>query len=282
MDVTSTVEDLKEHLSEWQIAGDHVALVATSGSLHDGHLSLVEIAREHAERVVVSIFRQPSQSDGSELPGDAAPSLERDQRRLKRAKVDLVFAPDLETLYPFGTENATTVSVPVLSDDIFGNARPGGFDSVTTVISRLFALMQPDVAVFGQKDFQQQLVIRRMTEDMNLPIRIVSAPICREDDGLAMSSVNQSLTDAERRVAAKLYENLKDIAQSLSSGRRDLEVLETMAIDDLAAAGFVPEYVSIRRAENLEVPDRDCDELVVLGAARLGEARLSDNIVVHV
>lgn len=282
MDLISTLEDLKEHLSDWQDAGDHVALVATSGNLHDGHLSLIEIAREHAERVVVSIFRHPSQTDGAEEPDTAAPSLERDQRRLKRAKVDLVFAPDLETLYPFGTENATTVSVPLLSDDLCSNSGPGCFDSVTTVISRLFALVQPDVAVFGQKDFQQQLVIRRMTEDMNLPIRIVSAPICREDDGLAMSSVNQSLTDAERQIAARLYENLNDIAQRLSSGRRDLDALETMAVDDLAAAGFVPEYVSIRRAENLEVPDRDCDELVVLGAARLGEVRLLDNVVVHV
>ena len=212
----------------------------------------------------------------------AAPSLERDQRRLKIAKVDLVFAPDLETLYPFGTENATTVSVPVLSEDLCGTSRPGLFDGVTNVISRLFALVQPDVAVFGEKDFQQQLVIRRMTSDLNLPVRIISAPVRREEDGLATSSVNQSLTETERRIAPALYRVLTEVAQSLSSGRRDFEALEQQAVADLSAAGFEPEYVSVRRVENLQAPDRDCDELVVLGAAHLGKVRLIDNVVVHV
>lgn len=282
MEVVTTVGDLKECLSDWRDAGDHVALVATSGNLHDGHLSLIEIAREHAERVVVSIFMHPLQIEQVECTEHVAPSLERDQRRLKRAKVDLVFAPDLDTLYPFGIENATTVSVPVLSEELCGTVRPGYFESVTTVISRLFALVQPDVAVFGQKDFQQQLVIRRMTEDLNLPVRILAAPICREEDGLAMSSANQLLADSERSIASGLYENLNQIAQSLASGQRDFESLEKEAVENLAAAGFEPEYVSIRRAENLEVPDRDCDELVVLGAACLGDARLIDNVVVHV
>ena len=198
-----------------------------------------------------------------------APSLERDQRRLKMAKVDLVFAPDLDTLFPFGTENATTVSVPVLSEDLCGTSRPDLFDDVASVISRLFALVQPDVAVFGQKDFQQQLVVRRMTDDLNLPIRIVSAPICRE-------------ADAERAVAPALYRVLDEVAQRLSSGRRDFDALEEQAVNELTAAGLEPEYVSVRRAENLQIPDRDCDELVVLGAAHLGSVRLIDNVVVHV
>ena len=245
-------------------------------------MSLIEIAREHAERVVVSIFVHPSQLANTDDAGMFAPSLERDQRRLKIAKVDLIFAPDVATLYPFGIENATTVSVPVLSEDLCGKSRPGIFDGVTSVISRLFALVQPDVAVFGQKDFQQQMVIRRMTEDLNLPIQIVSAPICREEDGLAMSSVNQSLSDAERPVAAGLYKVLNEVARSLSSGRRDFEALEEQAVAELSTAGFVPEYVCVRRAENLQAPDRDCDELVVLGAACLGNIRLIDNVVVHV
>ena len=274
--------DLKERLSDWRDAGDHVALVATSGNLHDGHLSLIEIARQHAERLVVSIFVHPSQTDQADDVDMVAPSLERDQRRLKMAKVDLVFAPDLDTLFPFGTENATTVSVPVLSEDLCGTSRPDLFDDVASVISRLFALVQPDVAVFGQKDFQQQLVVRRMTDDLNLPIRIVSAPICREDDGLAMSSVNQTLSDAERAVAPALYRVLDEVAQRLSSGRRDFDALEEQAVNELTAAGLEPEYVSVRRAENLQIPDRDCDELVVLGAAHLGSVRLIDNVVVHV
>ena len=281
LDVITTLGDLKVRLSDWRDAGDHIALVATSGNLHDGHLSLIEVARQHAERVVVSIFVHPSQAAGTDESDLIVSPLERDHRRLKIARVDLAFAPELETLYPFGIENSTTVSVPVLSEELCATSRPGRFEGVTSVISRLFALIQPDVAVFGQKDFQQQLIVRRMTDDLNLPIRIVSAPICREKDGLAMSSVNQSIPEASRPVAAELFRVLTDVARRLSSGERDFDKLEARAVDDLAALGFVPEYVSIRRAEDLQVPDRDGDELVILGAAQLGDVRLIDNVLVY-
>jgi len=282
MDVISTAEALRAKLSDWRAAGDHIALVPTMGNLHEGHLSLVSIAREHAERVVVSIFVNPTQFAADEDFDDYPRTLERDKRRLKRAKADLIFAPDIDTMYPFGIDNATSVSVPVITRELCGSFRPGHFDGVTTVVSRLFSLVQPDVAVFGQKDYQQQLVIRRMTEDLNLPIQIVSGPTEREEDGLAMSSRNQYLSDEERRVAPKLYAIINSIATDLASGKRNFEDLESAAMQELESYGFRPEYVSIRRTENLEPPDRDCDELIVLAAAHLGNSRLIDNVIVQV
>jgi pantoate--beta-alanine ligase len=195
--------------------------------------------------------------------------------------VDL-FAPGVDTVYPFGIDKATIVSVPGLTRNFCGASRPGHFDGVTTVVARLFALVQPDVAIFGQKDYQQQLVIRHMTVDLSLPIRIITAPTIREPDGLAMSSRNQYLSEAERPVAPQLHAALEAAGAELQSGKRNFEDLENEMRRRLEAAGFVPDYVAIRRAENLEPPDRDCDELVVLAAAHLGKARLIDNIVVTI
>jgi len=278
----STVEALREQLADWRHAGDHIALVPTMGSLHEGHLSLVEIAREHAERVVVSVFINPTQFAQGEDFGEYPRTLERDKRRLKKVKADLLFVPDIDTIYPFGVDNATSVTVPALTDGLCGEFRPGHFDGVTTVISRLFSIVQPDVAVFGQKDYQQQLVIRRMAEDLSLPIKIVCGETRREEDGLAMSSRNQYLTDDERAIAPKLHELIDEIGRGLAAGQRNYEELESAGFEKLEALGFKPEYVSIRRAENLDVPDRDCDELVVLVSAHLGKARLIDNLVVHI
>ena len=185
-------------------------------------------------------------------------------------------------MYPFGTDTAASVKLPVLTDDLCGESRPGHFDGVTSVVSRLFSLVQPDVAVFGQKDYQQLAVIRRLVEDMSLPVEVISAPTVREDDGLAMSSRNQYLSEEERRVAPRLYAILEDVAHSLENGNEDYEELEKSAVSRLRSEGFDPEYVSIRRAESLDAPDRETDELVVLAAARLGGARLIDNLIVHV
>jgi len=194
----------------------------------------------------------------------------------------VLFAPDVGTVYPFGIDKATVVSVPGLTRNFCGASRPGHFDGVTTVVARLFALVQPDVAVFGQKDYQQQLVIRHMAADLSLPIRIITAPTVREPDGLAMSSRNQYLSEAERAVAPQLHAVLETIGKELQNGKRNFDDLENDARNTLAAAGFAPDYVAIRRAENLEPPDRDCDEIVVLVAAHLGKARLIDNIVVTI
>jgi len=280
--VTHTKQELAEQIAEWRHHGDHVALVPTMGSLHPGHLSLVELAREHAERVVVSIFVNPTQfGDGEDF--DKYPrTLERDKRHLKKTAADMIFAPDVDTLYPFGPEKATTVSVPGLTENFCGATRPGHFDGVTTVVARLFTIVQPDVAVFGQKDYQQQLVIRRMTEDLGLPISIITGETIRDDDGLAMSSRNSYLTDDERATAPELYATLSSVGQELQSGRRNFEDLESTANQRLTDAGFEVDYFAIRRALNLEIPDRDCDDLVVLAAARIGSVRLIDNIVVTI
>lgn len=282
MQVVHSKQELAEQLAEWRQQGDHVALVPTMGSLHAGHLSLVTLAREHAERVVVSIFVNPTQFGQGEDFEKYPRTLERDKRRLKNSGADLIFAPDVETMYPFGIENATMVSVPHLTANFCGASRPGHFDGVTTVVARLFAMVQPDAAIFGQKDYQQQLVIRYMAEDMSLPINIITGETVREDDGLAMSSRNSYLSEEERAVAPKLYETLQFIGKELQNGRRNFEDLEEVARQRLGDAGFDVDYFAIRRALNLEMPDRDCDDLVVLTAAKLGGARLIDNIIVTI
>jgi pantoate--beta-alanine ligase len=282
VEVVSTTEDLRELIADWQHAGDHIALVPTMGNLHRGHLSLVELARRHAERVVVSIFVNPTQFGEDEDFEKYPRTLERDQRHLDRINTDLLFVPDIATMYPFGIDNATSVTVPIITQDLCGSFRPGHFDAVTSVVSRLFSLVRPDVAVFGQKDYQQLIVIRRLVQDLNLPIDIVSGQTVREDDGLAMSSRNQYLSKEERAIAPRLYELLGEICSDLESGKRNFKELEKNAVAKLETLGFDPDYVSIRRAENLAAPNRDTDELVVLAAARLGETRLIDNLPVHV
>jgi len=282
MHVEKTGEALRERLHEWRRKGDHLALVPTMGNLHDGHLSLVNLAREHAERVVVSIFVNPTQFEPGADFENYPRTLATDKRKLKRAKADILFVPEVETMYPFGIEGATIVSVPKYREDLCGAFRPGHFDGVTSVVSRLFGLVAPDVAVFGQKDFQQQLVIRRMVEDLHWPIKIVTGETVREESGLAFSSRNHYLTDEERQVAPGLYSVLQQVGRDLQSGRSNFSELEGEAMKTLSGQGFSPEYVAIRRAVNLEPPDRDTDTLVVLAAARLGSARLIDNLVVDV
>ena len=282
MIVLNTKKELDEQLAEWRQHDEHIALVATMGNLHAGHLSLVELAREHAERVVVSIFVNPTQFAEGEDFEEYPRTLERDTRRLKKPAADLIFVPDVETMYPFGLKDATTVSVPRITENFCGASRPGHFDGVTSVVARLFGLVQPDIAVFGQKDYQQQLVIRHMCLDLNLPVTIITGKTIREDDGLAMSSRNQYLTPEERAIAALLFEVISGVGNELQNGRRDYEEMETESIAKLSDSGFGVEYFSIRRAQNLESPDRDCDELVVLAAATLGNARLIDNTVITI
>ena len=282
MNVVHTKQELDEQLAEWRQHDDHIALVPTMGNLHSGHLSLVELAREHAERVVVSIFVNPTQFVEDEDFDEYPRTLERDTRRLKKTAADLIFAPGVETMYPFGLKDATTISVPRITENFCGASRPGHFDGVTSVVARLFALVQPDSAVFGQKDYQQQLVIRHMSKDLSLPVAIITGETIREEDGLAMSSRNQYLTDEERANAPVLFQVLSSVANDLQNGRRNYEELEAESIGKLGDAGFDVDYFSIRRAQNLEIPDRDCDELVILAAAQVGNARLIDNTVVTI
>lgn len=278
MEVINRIDALRERLRG--CAG--TVLVPTMGNLHEGHLSLVRIAREHAERVVISIFVNPTQFAEGEDYEKYPRTLDRDKLKLKKVSVDLVFAPDVETMYPFGVDKATTVTVPALTQGLCGSFRPGHFDGVASVVSRLFGLVQPDVAIFGQKDYQQLLVVRRLVEDLSLNVKIIAAPTLRHKDGLAMSSRNQYLTEDERKRAPVIHKVLQSTVEALHSGMRDYAALEKKGFDELTEAGLSPEYVSILRAENLEPPDRDDDHLVVMIAAHLGAARLIDNELVEV
>ncbi|MDH4108256.1 MAG: pantoate--beta-alanine ligase [Gammaproteobacteria bacterium] len=275
-------ESLRELLVDWRRSGDHIALVPTMGNLHDGHMSLIALARQHAERIVVSVFVNPTQFAAGEDFAEYPRTLQRDARRLKQAKVDVMFAPDVDAIYPYGLESATTVHVPFLTNELCGASRPGHFDGVTSVVSRLLCLVQPDVVLFGQKDYQQQAIIRRMVTDLCMPIEVVTGPTQRDPDGLALSSRNQYLSDSERAAAPTLYAALKEVGEALETGSEDYTGLEAAALATLKAAGFQADYLSIRRADGLGPPGRDSDELVVLAAAWLGKTRLIDNIVVHI
>jgi len=252
------------------------------GNLHDGHLSLVSLAREYAERVVVSIFVNPTQFDDSEEFDKYPRTLESDTRQLEEINADLLFIPDIGTMYPFGITNATLVTVPVLTTKLCGGFRPGHFDGVTSVISRLFNITQPDVAIFGQKDYQQQLIIRHLVADLRLPLQIVSGPIQRELDGIAISSRNQYLSEKERSIAPMFYSVLQAVGKDLQAGKQNYAELEQQAIVLLNGAGFHAEYVAIRETKKLVLPNRDNNNIVVLGAVRLGATRLIDNIIVTI
>ncbi len=273
---------LHKQLAEWRHARERVAIVPTMGNLHAGHLSLVRSAQQNAERVVVTLFVNPTQfGDGEDF--EAYPrSLKRDTRSLEEARTDVLFIPEIETIYPFGIENATRVSVPGLTEEFCGARRPGHFDGVTSVIMRLFSIVQPGVAVFGQKDYQQLLIIRRMVEDLSLPIQIIAGPTLREPDGLAMSSRNLYLSDEERQIAPILYQVLREVAEKLQTGERNYNRLEDRATQSLAESRFRPEYFAVRQALDLREPDLDCNAFVVLAAVRLGTARLIDNTVLGV
>lgn len=280
MKVIEDKHELQDELAEWRHAQEHVAIVPTMGNLHPGHVSLVNVAKEQAEHVVVTVFVNPTQFSEGEDFETYPRTFDKDTRRLKTVAADVLFAPSVETVYPFGIESATTVTVPGLTENFCGSFRPGHFDGVTTVVARLFALVQPDVAVFGQKDYQQQLVIRRMVEDLNLPVTIHTAATIREEDGLAMSSRNAYLSDDERTKAPALYNALAEMERQLRDGVRDFKGLERQASNELDRAGFLPEYVAVRRAADLGPPEEGCREMVVLAAAHLGQARLIDNVLV--
>jgi pantoate--beta-alanine ligase len=272
---------LREQLSEWRRAGDHIALVPTMGNLHAGHLHLINVAREHAERVVVSIFVNPTQFGDGEDYENYPRTIEKDKRQLKRVRADILFTPDVDTIYPFGTDTATSITVPVLTQEFCGSFRPGHFDGVTTVVSRLFSLVQPDAAVFGMKDYQQYLVVERLIKDLSIPIKLVGAETQREEDGLAISSRNQYLSESERQKAPELHDVLQSMREELLSGKKDFNELEENAVFDLERIGFAPEYVSIRKADDLNEAEPGDRELVILAATFLGDTRLIDNVVVN-
>ncbi|MBK9131311.1 MAG: pantoate--beta-alanine ligase [Gammaproteobacteria bacterium] len=273
-----TGEEIGELTGRWRRAGESIAFVPTMGNLHAGHLELVHAARALAGRVVVSVFVNPLQfNDGADLA--AYPRTpEEDRALLDAAAVDALFMPAAAEIYPRGMAAATRIEVPGLSTILCGAFRPGHFTGVATVVAALFNLVRPDAAVFGEKDYQQLLVIRRLVEDLHLPLRVVGVATVREEDGLAYSSRNRYLAPAERRRAPELYRALCAVRDEILVGRRDYSALEASALRALEAAGFRPEYLGVRRANDLEPAGPADRDLRVLAAAHLGRARLIDNV----
>jgi len=286
MKTITTLAELRETVSQWRDAGERIALVPTMGNLHEGHLRLVEEAHARAERVVVSIFVNPMQfSDASAGAGDFKNyprTLESDQEKLSGMAIDVdaLFTPTVEEVYPGGIENETRIEVPEITDILCGEFRPGHFVGVATVLAKFFNMVQPDVAVFGEKDYQQLLVIRRFVSDLCFPVDIVGVPTVREGDRLAMSSRNRYLTKEERQVAATLNQELLLAKHSIENGLTDFLAIEKKATEHLKAAGFRPEHFSVRRTCDLREAKSEDKALVILAAAWLGDARLIDNIQV--
>jgi pantoate--beta-alanine ligase len=276
------IESARRVLRLWRRRASRVALVPTMGNLHEGHVSLITLARARAERVVASIFVNPTQFGPTEDFARYPRTLAADERALRGAGADAVFVPTVAEMYPGGEASSTTVSVPPFARQLCGAFRPGHFDGVSSVVLRLFNIVTPDVAVFGEKDYQQLVLLRRMTRDLHLPIRLVGAPTVREKDGLALSSRNQYLTADERRKAPELFATLMACRERLLGGDHDFAALERQALRRLRQCGFRPDYVAIRNAADLGAPAaRGPAELRVLAAAWLGRARLIDNVSVR-
>src|SRR5690348_3709334 len=287
MDTVTTIAAVQQHVRRWRSEGRRVAFVPTMGNLHAGHVSLIETARRHGDRFVASIFVNPMQFGPNEDFAHYPRTPAQDARMLSEAGCDLMFMPDVLEIYPNGSERATRVEVPGLSSILDGEFRPGHFEGVATVVTKLFHIVEPDVAVFGEKDFQQLTIIRRMVADLCLAVRIIAAPTVREPDGLAMSSRNQYLTDEERRKAPVIHQLLLAAAERLRTGDRDFAAIERTGLQALEREGFRPDYFAVRRADDLSPPDANTasntagpGHMVVLVAARLGRARLIDNLQV--
>ena len=277
MITVTTLAKLRAQRAAWRAADERLALVPTMGNLHDGHLELVRRARALAERTVVSVFVNPLQFGPGEDLASYPRTLPRDTELLRAAGADLLFAPPVDEIYPRPQAEQTRVEVPVLSEILCGAARPGHFVGVATVVCKLLNMVQPEVALFGEKDFQQRVVIRRMVDDLCLPVEIVGVPTVREADGLAMSSRNGYLTAAERACAPALYAALRTAAGAVEAGAADYDAVARAAARHIDAAGLRTDYVSIRRAADLGIPGVGDRDLVILAAAHLGRARLIDN-----
>ncbi|ELC92377.1 pantoate--beta-alanine ligase [Escherichia coli] len=279
--IIETLPLLRQQIRRLRMEGKRVALVPTMGNLHDGHMKLVDEAKARADVVVVSIFVNPMQFDRPEDLARYPRTLQEDCEKLNKRKVDLVFAPSVKEIYPNGTETHTYVDVPGLSTMLEGASRPGHFRGVSTIVSKLFNLVQPDIACFGEKDFQQLALIRKMVADMGFDIEIVGVPIMRAKDGLALSSRNGYLTAEQRKIAPGLYKVLSSIADKLQAGERDLDEIIAIAGQELNEKGFRADDIQIRDADTLLEVSETSKRAVILVAAWLGDARLIDNKIVE-
>jgi pantoate--beta-alanine ligase len=281
MQIVNSVSALRAQIKSWRQQHQTIAFVPTMGNLHQGHLSLVVKAREHADKVVTSVFINPLQFDNKADLSAYPRTLEDDIRQLTSIDCDLVFTPTVDVMYPHGMASHTTINVSGMDDKLCGLERPGHFDGVATIVAKFFNMVQADMAIFGEKDYQQLLLIKKMVNDLNLPIEIIGCPIHREQNGLAMSSRNQYLTLPQREQAAGLYQTLLEVQRQLESGEQDFNELQKTAVEQLQNLGFSPDYVDICRASDLEQATTYDKALRILAAAHLGKARLIDNIACH-
>ncbi|WP_340618416.1 pantoate--beta-alanine ligase [Xenorhabdus entomophaga] len=276
--IIETIPILRREIRRWRQAGKRIAFVPTMGNLHDGHMALVETAKAQADVVIVSIFVNPMQFDREDDLVNYPRTLQEDCEKLSRHNVELVFAPSVGEMYPNGlNSNQTFVEVPELSHMLEGASRPGHFRGVTTVVSKLFNLIQPDLVYFGEKDFQQLQIIRKMIADMAYDITLVSVPIIRDKNGLALSSRNNLLSAEEKKIAPLLNKAMQCIAERLRNGERDTERLIELTSVHLREEGFMPDELFIRDAENLAPLTAQSKKAVILMAAWLGQTRLIDN-----
>jgi len=278
MNTVKTVRELRAAVARARSEGKRIALVPTMGNLHSGHTALVTKAAQRADFVVASIFVNPLQFGPNEDLATYPRTLAADQEKLLQAGCHLLFTPTVDEMYPHGMADQTIVRVPVVSEGLCGGSRPGHFDGVSTVVSKLFNMVQPDLAIFGQKDFQQLAVVSALVRDLNMPIQIIGEPTVRAADGLALSSRNGYLTEAERATAPALYRVIKQIGEALHEGKRNYEALLVEGKKALEAAGLRPDYLEIRQAVTLRPATPEDQDLVVLGAAFLGKTRLIDNL----
>jgi pantoate--beta-alanine ligase len=278
MRTVGELRSLRACVRAWKQEGHRVGFVPTMGNLHVGHFSLVELARRQADRVVASVFVNPTQFGPGEDFARYPRTLAEDSIGLVEHNCDLLFAPSVEVMYPFGPEQALRIHVPEVGDTLEGAHRLGHFDGAATVVAKLFAMVEPDVAVFGQKDWQQLLVVRRLARELALPLEIVAGPIVREQDGLAMSSRNRYLDVHQRAHAPALHATLEWMRESFNEGHARAAI-EGAAMRRLERAGFAPDYAVVRRAEDLGVPrEQERVGLMALVAAKLGATRLIDNL----
>lgn len=280
MKTINNISGLRAELNNSRRQGKTIAFVPTMGNLHAGHIKLVHRAKLEADVVVVSIFVNPLQFGANEDLDNYPRTLADDQEKLIEAGANLLFTPGVEEIYPEGMEPHAKLSVPIITNTLCGAARPGHFDGVTTVVNKLFNIVQPDVAIFGQKDFQQLAVIRKMVRDFCIPIHIIGEETTRAKDKLALSSRNGYLSESERATAPAIYRAIAAIQTAIANGDRDFPALTAEAERFLEEAGFVIDYVAVRDAITLMEPTGDSRELVILAAAKLGTTRLIDNLTV--
>ncbi|RMV14073.1 pantoate--beta-alanine ligase [Pseudomonas savastanoi] len=278
MNTVKTVQELRAAVARAGSEGKRIALTPTMGNLHSGHAALVAKAAQRADFVVATIFVNPLQFGPNEDLATYPRTLAADQEKLLQAGCNLLFTPSVEEMYPHGMADQTLVSVPHLSQGLCGASRPGHFEGVATVVSKLFNMVQPDLAIFGEKDFQQLAVIRAMVRDLNMPIQIIGEPTVRADDGLALSSRNGYLNEAQRAAAPALYQAIRQTADAISAGEQDFDALLTSKKQQLEAAGFRIDYLEIRDATSLRPTTAENLDLVILAAAFLGKTRLIDNL----